>query len=127
MESSGQAGGDNEEEEEGGEEAAESKLFNNLNEEEEEEEDDGSIFVGKELDYQTCPNSPGKRKAKSDVWKHIKRLRCDHQKFGSHTHTCIVDGCGKFLKLLKPKEKTHYTTTKAFHHLKTEHRTLDLE
>ena len=77
--------------------------------------------------YKTCDNSPGKRKAKSDLWNYIKRLRQDHEKSDSYTHICVVRGCGKLIKLLKPKNKAYYTTTKAFDHVRKKHGSIQLD
>ena len=57
--------------------------------------------------YNTCGNSPGKHKAKSDLWNHIKRLQKDNEKACLYTHICIVDGCGTIFKLMKPKNKSY--------------------
>ena len=53
--------------------------------------------------YKTCDESPGKRKAKSYLWNHIKQLQKDHEKACLYTHICIVDGCGTLIKILKLK------------------------
>ena len=51
----------------------------------------------------------------------------DHEKACSYTHICIVDGCRTLLKLLKPKNKSYYTATKAFDHVRKKHDAIDLD
>ena len=76
--------------------------------------------------YRTCDNSPGKRRPKSDVWNHVKRLKDNNEKRDTYTHICVYEGCGKLLILVKPRGRHYYTTTKAFKHMTDEHEGVEL-
>ena len=61
------------------------------------------------------------------MWNHIKRLQKDNEKACLYTHIYIVDGCGTLLKILKPKNKSYYTTTKSFNHVRNNNDTIYLD
>jgi len=76
-------------------------------------------------------NTPTKRDSKSEVWTHVKRLRCKHPSTQKgNTHVCILpigsseDGtvsyCNTFLKLHKSKSFS-WITSKVHAHFKKYH------
>jgi len=72
--------------------------------------------------WKTRLNSPSSRKMRSDVWKTFLRLEDDHPHHGLHTHICTIDSCPEpLVKLVKPKGKDHWGTTKAVAHLNKFH------